>query len=128
MTKSHILAINCLISSLNKYKIFTLCFDMGTCFYVWAKHKNFQNDYMQIIWKKVRRWHQLTHLHIHIDCSRTISWNMVKLYNSTSSLFLIRFSSIFHCSVWIFIFLLNFLNLDWIYPLSTELACVKKKI
>ena len=42
----------------------------------------------QIQWKIVRRWHhQLTYLHIHIECSRNVSWKIVKLYNFISCLF-----------------------------------------
>ena len=71
---------------------------------VWAtttKTSKFYTKYH--IWKIVRRWHhQLTHLHIHIDCSRNVSLNFTKIQNFISSLFLIQFTSNFHCSVWIF--------------------------
>ena len=46
------------------------------------------------------RWHhQLTHLHIHTDWSRNVSWKFAKLQNFITSLFFNRFSSGFHCSV-----------------------------
>ena len=56
------------------------------------------------------------YLHIRIECSRTESWQIAKLYNIyIYSLLLIR-SSNFHCSVWNLFY--NFycinLNLDWI--------------
>ena len=42
----------------------------------------------------MRRWHhQLTHLHIHTDWSRNVSWNFAKLQNFITSLFFNRFSS-----------------------------------
>ena len=55
----------------------------------------------------MRRWHhQLAHLHIHSDWSRTVSWNFAKFQNL--SLFFNQFSSGFHCFVQkILLFLLN---------------------
>ena len=50
-------------------------------------------------WKIVRRWHQLTHLHIHIDWSRNVFWKFAKLQSVITSLFFNWFSSSFHCSV-----------------------------
>ena len=49
----------------------------------------------------MRRWHHhLTHLHIHIDWSRNVSWKFAKLQSVITSLFFNRFSSGFHCYVW----------------------------
>ena len=37
---------------------------------------------IQSEWKIVRRWHhQLAHLHIHSDWSRTVSWKFAKFHN-----------------------------------------------
>ena len=61
---------------------------------------NFCHFCVQNEWKIVRRWHhQLTHLHIHTDWSRNVSWKFAKLQNFITSLFFNRFSSGFHCSV-----------------------------
>ena len=39
-------------------------------------------------WKIVRQWHhQLTHLHIHIDCSRNVSMKITEIQHFISSLF-----------------------------------------
>ena len=39
------------------------------------KNLKFSKYYVQNIWQVVRRWHhQLTHLHIHTDWSRNVSW------------------------------------------------------
>ena len=55
------------------------------CFYRFEqKIKIYQILYIYLYktWKKVRQWHhQLTNLHIHIDCSRNVSWNFLKLDN-----------------------------------------------
>ena len=52
---------------------------------------------LQNEWKIVRRWHhQLTHLHIHIDWSRNVSWKFEKIQSVITSLFFNRFSSGFH--------------------------------
>ena len=65
----------------------------------------------QNIRKFVRRWHhQLTHLHIYIDCSRNVSMKITKVQNFTSSLFCIRFTSNFHCTIQ---HVLLFLWLNW---------------
>ena len=62
---------------------------------VWAKYKEFQTF---ILVKNI--WHyQLTHLHIHIDVSRNVSWKFAKLESVITSLFVNRFSSSFHCFV-----------------------------
>ena len=58
--------------------------------------------------EKVRWWHQLTRLHINIDCLRNVSLKITKLHNFESSLFFIQFKSKFHYAVWMI------LNLDWI--------------
>ena len=72
----------------------------------------------------MRRWHhQLTHLHININCSRYVPLKNHKIQNFISSLIFIRFTSNFHCSVQFFLlFLLNFnnFNLDWISPLRLD--------
>ena len=48
----------------------------------------------------MRRWHhQLTHLHIHTDWSRNVSWKFANFQNFITSLFFNRFSSDFHCYV-----------------------------
>ena len=65
-----------------------------------GKILKFSKLYVQNIWQVVRRWHhQLTHLHIHTDWSRNVSWKFVKLQNVITSLFFSRFSSGFHCFV-----------------------------
>ena len=58
---------------------------------------NFCHFCVQIEWKIMRRWHQLIHLHIHIDWSRNVSWKFAKL--QTLYLFFNWFSSGFHCFV-----------------------------
>ena len=64
----------CLIYTLNKCSImFALIsyVDIGTCIYMFEEKNKILIIYIQNTWKIVRRWHhQLTHLHIHIDCSR----------------------------------------------------------
>ena len=61
---------------------------------------NFCHFCIQSEWKIVRRWHhQLAHLHIHSDWSRTVSWKFAKLKNFITSLFFNQFSSGFHCFV-----------------------------
>ena len=57
---------------------------------------NFCHFFVQNEWKIVRRWHQLTHLHIHIDWSRIVSWKFAKLQSVITSLLFNRFSSGFH--------------------------------
>ena len=58
-------------------------------------------------WKIVRRWHHhLTHLHIHIDWSRNVSWKFAKLQSVITSLFFNRFSSGYYCYVWKFLLFL----------------------
>ena len=82
---------------------------------------NFCHFCVQSEWKIVRRWHhQLTHLHIHIDWSRNVSWKFAKLQNFITSLFFNRFSSGFHRFVPIFFTLSSEikLNLFWISSLS----------
>ena len=98
----------CRISTLNKCRImFALVyFDMGTCFYMF---EIFFKVYIKNTWKIVRRWdHELTHLHIHIDCSRKVFLKITKIQTVTSSLFFIRFTSNIHCSIRnVLLFLLN---------------------
>ena len=61
---------------------------------------NFCHFCIQSEWKIVRRWHhQLAHLHIHSDWSRTVSWKFAKFQNFITSLFFNQFSSGFHCFV-----------------------------
>ena len=62
-----------------------------------GKNLKFSKFYVQNIWQVVRRWHhQLTHLHIHTDWSRNVSWKFAKLESVITSLFFqpifIRFS------------------------------------
>ena len=53
---------------------------------------NFCHFCIQSEWKIVRRWHhQLAHLHIHSDWSRTVSWKFVKFCLIFQPIF-IRFS------------------------------------
>ena len=69
----------------------------------------------------MRRWHhQLTHLHIHIDWSRNVSWKIVKLQNVITSLFFNQFSSGFQYFVQKFLTLSSEikLNLVWMSSLS----------
>ena len=62
-----------------------------------AEILNFCHFCVQNEWKIVRRWHhQLAHLHIHTDWSRSFSWKFAKLQSVITSLFFIRFSSGFH--------------------------------
>ena len=94
----------CLITTQSKWEImFTLIhFDMGICFYLYElKKKKKKKIHIQYnIYKKiVRGWHQLAHLNIHKDWSRNVFRKNVKFQNVISSLFLIQFSSFFHCSV-----------------------------
>ena len=76
---------SCLISTLNKCRImFALTyFDMGRCLYMFEQKK--EKKLIQNTWKIVRWWHhQLTHLHIHINCSRNVSLKITKILNSLS--------------------------------------------
>ena len=125
----------CLISTLDKCRImFALIYFMGTCFYMFEqKMKIFTISYIQNTWTIVRWWHnQLTHfhIHIHIECSRNVSLKITKIKNFISSLFFIRFTSNFRCSirnVLLFNYWIN-LNLDSISPLSNctvHLPCVR---
>ena len=51
-------------------------------------------------YKIVREWHhQLAHLNIHKDWSRSVFQKIVKFQNVITSLFFIRFWSFLHCSV-----------------------------
>ena len=93
-----------LISTLNKCRLMfaRIYFDMGTCFYMLEQKRRifFSKCYIQNTWKFVRRWdYQLTHLHIHIDCSRNVLLKITKIQNLISSLLFIRFTSNFHCSI-----------------------------
>ena len=67
----------------------------------------------------MRRWcHELTHLHIHIDWSRNVSWKLAKLQSVISSLFFNWFSSGFHFCLKMFMFSSEIkLNLFRISPL-----------
>ena len=93
-----------------------------TLLHVWGKIV-FKILYTWNTWKIVRRWdHQLTHVHIHIDCSRNVSKKITEFQNFISSLFFntiyIKFSlfySNFHSLYW-----LN-LNPDRIFPLVIHL-------
>ena len=87
-----------------------------------AEILNFCHFCVQNEWKIVRRWHhQLVHLHIHTDWSRSVSWKFAKLQSVITSLFLNRFSSGFHYLIHKFLlFLLKLsLNLFRISPLIT---------
>ena len=58
-------------------------------------------------WEIVRRWHhQLAHLHIHTNWSRTVSWKFARLQSFITFLFFNRFSSGFHCFIHKFLLLL----------------------
>ena len=62
--------------------------------------EKWNNKNIQNVWKKVRRLHhQLTHLLIHIYCSRNVSLEITKLLNVISSLFLSDFNQIFTLTV-----------------------------
>ena len=68
-----------------------------------------------------RQWHhqliQLTHLHIHIDCSRNVS---LKIQNFTSSLFSIRFNYIkFSRFCSFFFFLLRHICIYFFFTLKS---------
>ena len=57
---------------------------------------NFCHFCIQSEWKIVRRWHhQLAHLHIHSDWSRTVSWKFAKFLNFITSLFSTNFHQVF---------------------------------
>ena len=68
----------------------------------------------------MRGWHhQLAHLNIHKDWSRSVFGKNMKFQNVITSLFLIRFSSFLHCSVGkIFLFLLTFIKFWTGFPLQ----------
>ena len=87
----------------------------------------FSNFYVQNIWQVVRRWHhQLTHLHIHTDWSRNVSWKFAKLQHFITSLFFNRFSSGFHCFVQkILLFLLKLIDQLRTSPLNFFLNVVQ---
>ena len=72
----------------------------------------------------MRRWdHQLTHLHIHIDCSINVSLKITKIQSFISFLFFIRFTSNCHCSIlFFFSFYWINLNLDRISPLISTIT------
>ena len=57
--------------------------------------------YIQNTWKIVRRWdHQLTHLHIHVDCSRNVSLKKEKKKKKKNIFpIFIQFTSNFHNSI-----------------------------
>ena len=115
--------------TLNKYKMFAVIyFDMGACFYFFEPKKwKVSKFYIQNtgIWKKVRRWHhQLTHLHIHINCSRNVLLKITKFH-----IFLILYPiyikfSLF-CLNFILLFLMNLLqpglnfSFNWCFVLIT---------
>ena len=62
-----------------------------------AEILNYCHFCVQNEWKIVRWWHhQLTHLHIPTDWSRSVSWKFAKLQSVITSLFFNRFSSGFH--------------------------------
>ena len=66
------------------------------------------------------RWHhQLTHLHIHIDWSRNVSWKFARLQSVITSLLFNRFSSGFplFCSIFLTLSYEIKLNLFWISSL-----------
>ena len=86
---------------------------------VWAKNENFAKFHIQYIWKIVRGWHhQFAHLNIHKDWSRNVFRKNLKFQNVISSLFLIQFSSFFHCSIGknVLSFKIDSI-LEWISPL-----------
>ena len=89
---------------------YTYC--MASFILLIAEIWDFCHIYAHIEWKFVRWWHhQLTYLHIHIECSRNVSWKIAKPYNFISSLFLIWFLSNCYCSVWN---LKKILSIEWI--------------
>ena len=87
---------------------------------IWRKSDKKWKKFTQNTWKIVRGWHhQLTHLHIHIDCSRNVSLKIMKIQNFLSSLFFIftlNFAVLF--KICYSFFWIN-LNLDQISPLKT---------
>ena len=100
--------------------MFTLIhFDMGICFYLYElKMKNFQN-FIYNIYKKL--WgddiiNSLIWIFIRTGqemfCEKNVKFQIV-----ISSLFLIQFSSFFHCSLEFFLLFLLKLILEWISPL-----------
>ena len=103
----------CLISTLNKCRIMfsQIYLIWGHAFTCLSKLKlKFSKLYFkQNTWEIERRWdHQLTHLHIHIKCSRNVSLKITKIQNFISSLLFIWFTSNFHCSILnVLLFLLN---------------------
>ena len=91
----------CLNSSLNRWGIMLtpIYLDMRDIPSL-GKISKFSKFYtVQNIWQVVKWWHQLTHLHIHIDWSRNVLWKFAKLQSVITSLFFNRFSSGFHCYV-----------------------------
>ena len=97
-------------------------FDMGTCFYMFEQKQMliFKMLYIQNTCKILRRWdHQLTHLHVHINCSRNVSLKILKIQN-----FLIFYPIYIKCSLF-YSKCLNYsfywinLNLDRISSLIT---------
>ena len=83
------------------------------------KKRKLSTFYIQNTWKIVRRWHHhLTHLHIHIDCSRNVL-KITKILNFISSLFLSNLHQIFTVLFEMFysFYWINW-NLDQISPLS----------
>ena len=56
-----------------------------------AERCDFCHFFGQIEWKLGRRWHhELTYMHIHIECLRDVSWKIEKLYNFISSIPLLQ--------------------------------------
>ena len=115
-----------LMSTLNKCRImFALIYYGDMLWHVWAKKKKFSKFYIQNTWKVVRRWHhQLTHLRIHIDCSRNVLLKITKIQNfmylnpyflsDLHQIFTVLFQ-MFYSFYWI-----N-LNLDQISPLNADM-------
>ena len=109
-----------LISTMmNKCRIMfaLIYFDMETCFYMLEQKWKFSKFYIQLTWTIVRRWdHQLTHLHIYIDCLEMFRWKFKNSYlpyllSDLHHIFTVLFE-MFYSFYWI-----N-LNLDWIFPLN----------
>ena len=137
--KNHIFKISQsttgLISTLHKSRImFALKYILilghaFTCLSTKQKTKwKFSKCYVQNTWKIVRRWdHQLTHLHHSYRLfKKCFVENYEQLKKFISSLFLIRFTSMFHCSIqFVDSFYWINLNLDWISRFNEGNLCLE---
>ena len=85
---------------------------------VWAKNEKFSKFHIQYIWKIVRGWHhQLAHLNIHKDWSRSVFQKNLKFQNVIISHPIFIIFSLFCRKKCTFSFKIDSI-LEWISPLT----------